>query len=65
MQAANRRLCWWLALACLRSTFGVMMTLVQEQKEAYRKTGTTETRNSGNLQLPASAYQGDRPVCTA
>jgi type IV secretion system protein VirB10 len=29
----------------------------QEQKEAFLQTGTTETRNSGNLQLPASPYQ--------
>ena len=29
----------------------------QEQKEAFRKAGTTETRNSGDLQMPASPYQ--------
>ncbi|HBN9689376.1 MULTISPECIES: TrbI/VirB10 family protein [Pseudomonas] len=29
----------------------------QEQKEAFLQTGSTETRNSGNLQLPASPYQ--------
>ncbi|AZP50061.1 TrbI/VirB10 family protein [Rahnella aquatilis] len=29
----------------------------QDQKEAFQKTGTTETRNSGNLQMPASPYQ--------
>ncbi|MDT4806008.1 Bacterial conjugation TrbI-like protein [compost metagenome] len=29
----------------------------QEQKEAFLQTGVTETRNSGNLQLPASPYQ--------
>ncbi|HEJ4445434.1 TPA: TrbI/VirB10 family protein [Pseudomonas aeruginosa] len=29
----------------------------QEQKEAFRQAGTKETRNSGNLQLPASPYQ--------
>ncbi len=29
----------------------------QEQKEAFLQAGTTETRNSGNLQLPASPYQ--------
>lgn len=29
----------------------------QDQKEAFQKTGTTETRNSGNLTLPASPYQ--------
>ena len=29
----------------------------QEQKEAFLKGGTTETRNSGNLQMPASPYQ--------
>lgn len=30
----------------------------QEQKEAFlNKTGSTETRNSGNLQMPASPYQ--------
>ncbi|MBI8613850.1 TrbI/VirB10 family protein [Pseudomonas aeruginosa] len=29
----------------------------QEQKEAFQKAGTTETRNSGNLTLPASPYQ--------
>lgn len=29
----------------------------QEQKEAFLHTGVAETRNSGNLQLPASPYQ--------
>ncbi|WP_447935688.1 TrbI/VirB10 family protein [Stenotrophomonas lactitubi] len=29
----------------------------QDQKEAFQKAGTTETRNSGNLSLPASPYQ--------
>ncbi|MCL4777322.1 MAG: TrbI/VirB10 family protein [Gammaproteobacteria bacterium] len=29
----------------------------QDQKEAFLKGGSTETRNSGNLQLPASPYQ--------
>ncbi|MCA8073127.1 TrbI/VirB10 family protein [Burkholderia vietnamiensis] len=29
----------------------------QDQKEAFQKSGTTETRNSGNLQLPTSPYQ--------
>ena len=29
----------------------------QEQKEAFLKGGSTETRNSGHLQLPASPYQ--------
>ena len=29
----------------------------QDQKEAFQKVGTTETRNSGNLQMPASPYQ--------
>lgn len=29
----------------------------QEQKEAFLQTGFTETRNSGNLQMPASPYQ--------
>ncbi len=29
----------------------------QEQKEAFLKGGSTETRNSGNLALPASPYQ--------
>ena len=29
----------------------------QEQKEAFLKSGSTETRNSGNLQMPASPYQ--------
>ena len=29
----------------------------QEQKEAFLKGGSTETRNSGNLQMPASPYQ--------
>ncbi len=29
----------------------------QEQKEAFFQAGTTETRNSGSLQLPASPYQ--------
>ena len=29
----------------------------QDQKEAFLKAGTTETRNSGNLTLPASPYQ--------
>lgn len=28
-----------------------------EQKEAFPQTGSTEPRNSGNLQLPASPYQ--------
>lgn len=29
----------------------------QEQKEAFLQAGSTETRSSGNLQLPASPYQ--------
>ncbi|PSD18996.1 conjugal transfer protein TrbI, partial [Stenotrophomonas maltophilia] len=29
----------------------------QDQKEAFQKAGITETRNSGNLQMPASPYQ--------
>ncbi|MEB5487532.1 TrbI/VirB10 family protein [Burkholderia pseudomallei] len=29
----------------------------QDQKEAFQKTGTAETRNSGNLQMPTSPYQ--------
>jgi len=29
----------------------------QGQKEAFQQAGTTETRNSGNLQMPASPYQ--------
>lgn len=29
----------------------------QDQKEAFLQSGTAETRNSGNLQLPASPYQ--------
>jgi type IV secretion system protein VirB10 len=29
----------------------------QEQKEAFLKSGSTETRNSGHLQMPASPYQ--------
>ncbi|GAB2468999.1 TrbI/VirB10 family protein [Comamonas humi] len=29
----------------------------QEQKEAFLKDGSAETRNSGNLQMPASPYQ--------
>ncbi|RLK57612.1 type IV secretion system protein VirB10 [Stenotrophomonas rhizophila] len=29
----------------------------QDQKEAFQKTGTAKTRNSGNLQMPASPYQ--------
>lgn len=29
----------------------------QEQKEAFLQGGSTQTRNSGNLQLPASPYQ--------
>lgn len=29
----------------------------QDQKEAFQKAGTTETRSSGNLTLPASPYQ--------
>lgn len=29
----------------------------QDQKEAFQKAGTTETCNSGNLQMPASPYQ--------
>lgn len=29
----------------------------QNQKEAFQKVGTTETRNSGNLQMPTSPYQ--------
>ncbi|MEJ5030205.1 TrbI/VirB10 family protein [Comamonas sp. MYb69] len=29
----------------------------QDQKEAFLKSGSKETRNSGNLQLPASPYQ--------
>ncbi|MBL6752383.1 MAG: TrbI/VirB10 family protein [Nevskia sp.] len=29
----------------------------QDQKEAFQKAGATETRNSGNLQMPTSPYQ--------
>ncbi|CUI37696.1 TrbI/VirB10 family protein [Achromobacter xylosoxidans] len=29
----------------------------QDQKESFQQAGTTETRNSGNLQMPASPYQ--------
>ena len=29
----------------------------QDQKEAFLKAGSTETRNSGNLKMPASPYQ--------
>ena len=29
----------------------------QDQKEAFLKGGSTETRNSGNLQMPSSPYQ--------
>src|SRR5690606_35090682 len=29
----------------------------QDQKEAFLQSGSTETRNSGNLQLPGSPYQ--------
>ncbi|KGC10863.1 bacterial conjugation TrbI-like family protein [Burkholderia gladioli] len=29
----------------------------QDQKEAFQKAGTTETRNSGKLQMPTSPYQ--------
>ncbi|WP_372169766.1 TrbI/VirB10 family protein [Xanthomonas axonopodis] len=29
----------------------------QDQKEAFQNAGTTETRNSGNLQVPTSLYQ--------
>ena len=29
----------------------------QDQKEAFLKAGSTETRNSGNLQMPSSPYQ--------
>ncbi|MDN5842435.1 MAG: TrbI/VirB10 family protein [Alcaligenaceae bacterium] len=29
----------------------------QDQKEAFLQSGSTQTRNSGNLQLPASPYQ--------
>lgn len=29
----------------------------QDQKEAFQQAGPTETRNSGNLQMPASPYQ--------
>lgn len=29
----------------------------QDQKEAFLKSGSTETRNAGNLKLPASPYQ--------
>jgi len=29
----------------------------QDQKEVFQKAGTTETRNSGNLQMPTSPYQ--------
>lgn len=29
----------------------------QDQKEAFQKAGTTETHNSGNLQMPTSPYQ--------
>lgn len=29
----------------------------QDQKESFLKAGSTETRNSGNLQMPASPYQ--------
>lgn len=30
---------------------------MQDQKEEFQQAGTTETRNSGNLQMPASPYQ--------
>ena len=30
---------------------------LQNQKEAFQKAGSTETRNSGHLQMPASPYQ--------
>ncbi|HEH9395067.1 TPA: TrbI/VirB10 family protein [Aeromonas salmonicida] len=30
---------------------------LQDQKEGFLQSGSTETRNSGNLQLPASPYQ--------
>ncbi|HCF4375008.1 TPA: TrbI/VirB10 family protein [Pseudomonas aeruginosa] len=30
---------------------------LQDQKEAFQKAGITETRNSGNLQMPTSPYQ--------
>ncbi|HCF6204524.1 TPA: TrbI/VirB10 family protein [Pseudomonas aeruginosa] len=29
----------------------------QDQKKSFQQAGTTETRNSGNLQMPASPYQ--------
>ncbi|WP_241044327.1 TrbI/VirB10 family protein [Achromobacter xylosoxidans] len=29
----------------------------QDQKESFQQAGTSETRNSGNLQMPASPYQ--------
>ena len=29
----------------------------QDQKEAFLKGGSSETRNSGNLQMPSSPYQ--------
>lgn len=29
----------------------------QDQKEAFQKAGSTETRNAGNLQVPTSPYQ--------
>ncbi|WP_321800792.1 TrbI/VirB10 family protein [Burkholderia sp. BCC1988] len=29
----------------------------QDQKEAFQKAGTAQTRNSGNLQMPSSPYQ--------
>ena len=29
----------------------------KDQKEGFQKAGTTETRNSGNLQMPVSPYQ--------
>ncbi|HIE1298388.1 TraB/TrbI/VirB10 family type IV secretion system protein [Burkholderia contaminans] len=29
----------------------------QDQKEGFQKAGTTESRNSGNLQMPVSPYQ--------
>ena len=37
----------------------------QDQKEAFQKAGTTETRNSGNLTLPADLEPGQWRWLTA
>ncbi|ENG0045646.1 TrbI/VirB10 family protein [Pseudomonas aeruginosa] len=46
-----------LASTAAQSADPTIMQNRQEQKEAFLQSGSTETRNTGNLQLPSSPYQ--------